>query len=342
MVRFTVPRFDSTPNIPVSDEYRAVEGVQIRTLLSALIRVRRPDVLFIGRETYAWHVPDLARQNGLPCVLRFPGVTSYGVLSGTYPEELACRFLEQYRKADLRISPARHLAARLSARGLDPITVIPTAVDLDDFSPRPKPTDLLERLGITSRDIVVAHVANMKDLKRSPDVVASASQALRRDRRLVYVMVGDGPLRPRLEEMCRTAGIGERFRFPGWVDYRSIPDYMSLSDIVLVASEYEGLARVYIEAQASGRVLIASDIASAREVIEHGETGLLFGLGEVDDLAAKTLQAAGDPDLRARVGRQARVRATAHGIEAATTAYVAALTAVVEEHRARRSSGDGG
>jgi glycosyltransferase involved in cell wall biosynthesis len=329
VVRFTVPHFDSTPNIPVSDEYRAAEGAQIRALLSALIRERRPDVLFIGRETYAWHVPDLARRNDLPCVLRFPGVTSYGVLSGTYPKELAHHLLEQYRKTDLRISPARHLAERLSARGLDPITVIPTAVDLDDFSPRPKPTDLLERLGITPGDVVVAHVANMKDIKRSPDVVASASQALRRDRRLVYVMVGDGPLRPRLEGMCRTAGIGERFRFPGWVDYRSIPDYMSLADIVLVASEYEGLARVYIEAQASGRVLIASDIALLGRSSKTGD-GPVVRLGRPITWRPGWLQAAGDPDLR--VGQQARVRRPRTGSRRRRPP-TAALTGVAEAHR---------
>jgi glycosyltransferase involved in cell wall biosynthesis len=57
---------------------------------------------------------------------------------------------------------------------------------------------------------------------------------------------------------------------------------------------------------ACGRVLLASDIPAAREIIDEGRTGFLFGVGDVEALAASLVRLAGDPKLRGEVGRAAR------------------------------------
>jgi len=91
-----------------------------------------------------------------------------------------------------------------------------------------------------------------------------------------------------------------------------MPEYMNLADLVLMPSEREGLARVYLEGQACGKTLIASDIPAAREVVIHGQTGLLFRMGDVEDLAEQTLLAAGDPLLREKISRPAREHVLRH------------------------------
>jgi glycosyltransferase involved in cell wall biosynthesis len=126
------------------------------------------------------------------------------------------------------------------------------------------------------------------------------------------------------------------------MDYARVPAYVNLTDIVVMPSETEGLARVYLETQVCERLLLASDIPAAREVIVDGETGLLFRTGDIDDLTAKTLLVAGDPELRTRIGRQARARAIRHTLDDVVAAYAATLEEVVRRHRARtlpRSSG---
>jgi glycosyltransferase involved in cell wall biosynthesis len=105
--------------------------------------------------------------------------------------------------------------------------------------------------------------------------------------------------------------------------------------MVVMTSEFEGQSLTMLEAQATGRVLIASDIDGAREIVEDGSTGLLFSTGDADDLAARTLLAAGDPALRDRLGRRAREAALAHSPEAAAAAYAEALVNVVDRHRDR-------
>jgi glycosyltransferase involved in cell wall biosynthesis len=111
-----------------------------------------------------------------------------------------------------------------------------------------------------------------------------------------------------MQAACERRGLGDRFRFTGWVDHDEVPALVRLADLVVMTSESEGQAHVYLEAQACGRTLVASDIAGAREVVVHGQSGLLFPMGHVDSLVETTLAAARDPDLRARIGREARAR----------------------------------
>src|SRR5262249_40902370 len=154
-------------------------------------------------------------------------------------------------------------------------------------------------LALQENDVVVAHVSNLKWLKRPLDITAAADTALRQNPRLLYLIVGDGPGRQPLEQACKERGIADRFRFVGWIEYERMPDYINLADIVVLPSEAEAQARVYLETQACARVILASDIPAAREVIVDGETGLLFRLGDADDLAAKILQGAGSAQARA-------------------------------------------
>jgi glycosyltransferase involved in cell wall biosynthesis len=112
-----------------------------------------------------------------------------------------------------------------------------------------------------------------------------------------------------------------------------MPEYINLADMVVMPSESEGLARVYLETQACARVLVTSDIAPAREVVTDGETGLLFPPGDVAALTEQTVRAAGDPALRERIGRRAHARVRAHGLAEAVAQYRDALAGVVRRHR---------
>src|SRR6202166_991101 len=103
-------------------------------------------------------------------------------------------------------------------------------------------------------------------------------------------------------------------------------------------SESEGMALAYLEAQACGRLLLASDIAAAREAIIDGETGMLFRKGDIGDLSAKTLDAAREPKLRERIGRKARRRVAARNLERFVGAYDELLQTIVARAEAARDS----
>jgi glycosyltransferase involved in cell wall biosynthesis len=330
VTRFLLPYFETAPDIPPPDEYRRLEREQIEKKLSLLIADERPHILIIGRETFAWHVPEIAKAYSLPCMLRIAGATTLGILNRTHSKTLGRRLLEQYRKVNLIVTPAKHLAERLQPLGFDNIKVIPNAIDLHQFSPRPKDDALLRELGFRDDDIIVIHVSNLKTLKRPLDVVYSAAESLKHNPKLVYVIVGDGPCRANMQDASRQKHIAENFRFVGWVDYHRVPGFINLADMVVMPAEAETQARVYLETQACGRLLLASDIPGAREVIVDGETGLLFRKGDIADLTARTLLAAGDPQLRTDIGRRAQERVRVHSLDDAVAAYAAALEAVLQ------------
>ena len=143
------------------------------------------------------------------------------------------------------------------------------------------------------------------------------------------LILGDGPLGKQMGEAAAERGIRSRFRFTGWLDHAAIPRHLSLADVVVMPGEFEGRSLVYLETQACGRVLLASAIQSAREVIVDGKTGLLFRTGDVAHLAARLLEILGDARLRETIGRQARCAAERYALPGVVAAYEALFRDII-------------
>ena len=204
-----------------------------------------------------------------------PGQSDIGDHGRLVSPEHGRPWLDAFRRADRVVTVSRFFEDGLRDRGLSRICTIQNHVDLSRFRPEAKDPTLLERLGIRHGQIVVAHVSKIEPIKRPLDLVAVASK-IGQAADLVYLIVGEGPLLAEMKETCRKLMVMDRFRFVGWVPYDRIPGFLNIADMVVQPSEREGLSRVYLEAMACGRTLIASDIPAAREVVRHRENGLLF------------------------------------------------------------------
>jgi glycosyltransferase involved in cell wall biosynthesis len=338
VTRFTVPRFENAPNTPASREYRAQEGRRLGAGLRRLLANARPDVIVIGRETFAWHVPDIAAAHDIPTVQLAQGSTTAGITSGAIPRATGRRLIAQLGRADTVVLVARHLRRVYRAWRVPRLHVIQNGVDLDAFAPRAKSAALLRRLRIAAGDVVVMHASNLKDLKRPLDLVIAAASALRTNPRLVFVIAGDGNLRTAMAAACRRLGIAHAFRFVGWVDHDEMPRWIGLADVVVMPSATEALALVYLETLAAGRVLLATDIPAAREVVRDGRDGVLFPVGDVAVLAARMLELAARPDLRRAIGARARSTARRFAIDRVVARYATVLTRVVRRRRAAERS----
>jgi glycosyltransferase involved in cell wall biosynthesis len=309
--------------------YRQAEDAGIRATLPRLISERRPDVIFIGRESVVGEVPPIASRHGVPTVAVVQGGLTIGAILAGAGDPLARHQVARLRQVDAVVAVAAHLRTAMMPLGLRRVTVIPNPVDLERFTPGPKPPGLTETLGIGAGTVVVSHFSNFKRPKRVGDVVASAKRVLAARADVVYLLVGDGPERERAETTCREQGLTARVRFTGWVDRDEMPGYLRATDVVVMASESEGSPFIYLEAQASGCVLVASDIPATRELVADGRTGLIFRTADLDGLAAQTLRAAGDPALRASLGGAARVAVHAHAEPVVLDAYARLLEEVV-------------
>lgn len=317
---FPVPYFapfdDSVP-----DEYRRQEGARIQEWLRGCIAAERPDVVLVGRGAYGLHVPPVAREAGIPCLLISHGGPTTPVVLGGATDGPWGRIVTSLADVDLIVTPARHWAAALRGLGLSRVAVIPNPVDQERFAPRPPDESLARVLRLGAERVVVMHASNLQAVKRPMDLVASAARSLRMDSRLVYVVVGDGPYREPMAGACRRLGLTDHFRFVGWVDHDRMPALLSLADIVVMMSEHETQALLYLEAQASGRLLLTSDVPGAREVVADGETGALFWGGDIEDLANRTTEIADRPAWRAEVGRKARESVAGHALPVIASLY---------------------
>jgi glycosyltransferase involved in cell wall biosynthesis len=303
---------------------RLQERRLVRRLVAESIASERPDVVVFGKTPYAWHAADLVAAAKVPSVL---------VCQGAWAAELATRvgatdLLEQLRRVSRVVTVADHMILPLHRLGLANVSAIPNGVDLTRFAPRGKNGILLQRLGLTTSDVVVFHASNLVEAKRPLDIVRSAQLVLSRAPEFAYVIAGDGYGRAAVEEACHAAGVIDRFRFTGWLEHADIAEYMNLADIVVMTSESEALPLVYLEAQACGKVLVASDIPASREVIVDGQNGLLFHVGDTAALTASILQLGQDADLRRAIGDNARRTVGARDVGRTVAAHLAVVADV--------------
>ena len=322
---YPVPHYFFHPFERLPAEWEAATAAGVADGLAHLIADARPDVLLV-RELWLPYALPAAVRHAIPSVAMVRGNPTSAILAGVFPGDLVERFLGELRKADRIVTVARHFLPGLRELGFVNVECVPNAIDLTVFAPRERDRALAARLGIEDTDIVVLHASQIRPIKRPLDIVRSARRVLQRNPRVLYLIVGEGMSRGEMQALAEASGVVERFRFEPFVDNGQMPQYMNLADLVVMPSEREGLSRVYLEAQACAKTLVASDIAGAREVVTHGETGLLFRKADIDDLADKTVLAAGDPALRARMGRQARRYVERyHDIDQAVDQYMALL-----------------
>jgi glycosyltransferase involved in cell wall biosynthesis len=149
-----------------------------------------------------------------------------------------------------------------------------------------------------------------------------ATRALEKVPDAVYVVAGEGPLRPALEEAVRDLAVGDRVRVVG--ARSDVGDLLASADVLLLASRFEGVPRVVLEAGMAGVPSVAYAVAGIPETVESGETGLLATPGDADALAVAAVSLLTDDDLRRRLGETARRRYRARfGADVVARAHLA-------------------
>ncbi|MDD4989300.1 MAG: glycosyltransferase [Candidatus Pacebacteria bacterium] len=92
-------------------------------------------------------------------------------------------------------------------------------------------------------------------------------------------------------------------------DVLDIENYINASDVGIYTSFHESFGMGILETMSYGKPVLATDVGGISEVMQDGKTGYLFGLGKVDDFAAKLLELASDETLTEKLGEQAKERA---------------------------------
>ncbi|HEX6860402.1 MAG TPA: glycosyltransferase family 4 protein [Caulobacteraceae bacterium] len=193
---------------------------------------------------------------------------------------------------------------------------------------------LLAELGIPAGAPIILFVGRMIDAKRPLDLLQAFQRLGGAGADAVVVFVGDGPLTGELKD---AAAGDQRVIFTGWLSSPAqVAALMAVSTVMVLPSQHETWGAVVNEAMAAGTPVIASDrVGSAVELIESGVNGVIFSVGEVDELARAIGALLADEAARVRMGEAALVTALSRGEAFATSNFLAAVQHGLE-HKARK------
>jgi len=204
------------------------------------------------------------------------------------------------RRAACVIACNRDVAGELARAGTQ-ARLLPHGVDTHRFRPQPEPHGPMLRLLSVGRLVE----------KKGFETLVEASARLTIPFRLR--IVGDGPRRARLARAIAAAGLAERVTLVGASTHADLPEEYGRAHLVVVPSiedrdgDRDGLPNVVLEALASGRAVVASDVGAVASAVLPGRTGVLVPPGDAPALARALELLARRPAWRERLGRQGRI-----------------------------------
>jgi N-acetyl-alpha-D-glucosaminyl L-malate synthase BshA len=168
-----------------------------------------------------------------------------------------------------------------------------------DFNPSLRPPECEGRTDRTA----VLHLSNLRAVKRPLDVIHIFHNILKAVHRPVELrIVGEGPLQVEMMDLVEKLGMEDDVKFMGI--HSNIGKVIACADLMLLPSQHESFGLAALEAMACGVPVVASRVGGLPEVIDHGRSGFLFPVGDVDKAAEKAIKLLEDRKLYKSIRQQ--------------------------------------
>jgi glycosyltransferase involved in cell wall biosynthesis len=194
--------------------------------------------------------------------------------------------------------------------------VIPNGVDCERFHPNIDATELRQKLNIGGRFVLlfVGALTKWHRYKGLDILLQSLRMAVDQDPDISLVIVGDGDLRNEYQRMSEELRLEENVVFAGDVSDDELPRHYALADALVLPSKdmSEGFGLTLLEANASGKPVIASRVGGIPSVVRDGYNGFLVPPNQAEQLAQAILRLKGNPGQSEEMGRNGRAVAELH------------------------------
>jgi glycosyltransferase involved in cell wall biosynthesis len=283
-------------------------------LLVGLVRHHRYDVVHahsskagvVGRLS-AWRA-------GVPAVVYTPNAFAFLGASNRLLDWLYLngeRWLGQWvTDALICVSESeRKVAGERRIAPLDRLVLIGNAIEASSFEPVIDRSVAKSALGLDADRPVVGYIGRLAKQKGIGCLIEAARQVIAVEEKTQFVLVGEGELDRVVRQMVSKHGLADHVKLAG---YRmDIPQVLAALDLLVLPSLYEGLPYTLLEAMAAGRAVIATDVGGNRDLVRHGETGILVSPNNSAELADALIHLLTAPDERDRLGEAALAAARA-------------------------------
>jgi phosphatidylinositol alpha-1,6-mannosyltransferase len=267
---------------------------------------QRFDVVFCGHLYMAPLAWPIARLRGAKLILQMHGVEVW-----PRPSRLQRTATEA---ADLVLCVSRHTRACVvgwTTIVTERVVVVPNTV-ADRYTPGDG-LALRTVLGAEGNRVLltVGRMDSRDRYKGHDRVIAAIPDLVQRGHNVIYVIIGQGDDRARLEQLARETQVAERVRFLGAVGASQLAEAYRMADLFVMPSTGEGFGIAFVEAMASGTPALGLDVAGARDALADGELGILVPEDDLPGALDRALRTP-RPDplvlaekVRARFGRAA-------------------------------------
>jgi glycosyltransferase involved in cell wall biosynthesis len=281
-------------------------NLRIARELRRAIADRRPDVVLAhGGESLKYAIPATAGRPIRVIYRRIGSIRGRTSLHG--PRLLAYQIL--MRRASLVVAVADAIRDETIDRFRVPpprVVTVPNAVDAARVRPAVGPYAVRASLGIPSTSPIVLSVGAFTWEKDPVATLAIAAGVVKARPEARFLMVGDGPMRRRIQTAVRDDGLAGRVLLAGARD--DVADLLAASDVLMLNSRSEGMPGVLIEGGMLGLPAVASAVGGVPEVVEHGVTGLLARPGDRSTMISSVVDLIDDDVRRRAIGAAARDR----------------------------------
>jgi len=329
--RGPLARHLSDEGIDVTDlGLRGKRGCSFFANLVRLLRSVQPDVL----HTFLFHANLVGR---LAAVFSRPPavISAVRVAEKRRLSHLAGDWITQWL-CDMEIAVSKSVEHFTRTRAFLPqrkLCTIPNSTDLLEAT---LDANALQReFPETAGGKVLMHVGRL-DPQKGVDILLKAfALLLKRSPGTWLLLVGEGPQKEHLASLAARLGVARRVVFAGRRD--NVGDLMSGATAVVLASRWEGMPNVLIEAAAVGKPVVATDVEGVREVVLDGRTGFVTKKGSIREFADACHKLLSDEALAVHMGAHARERAEElFSVDAMTRSTIRLYEKVLARKRRRR------
>jgi len=159
---------------------------------------------------------------------------------------------------------------------------------------------------VSNDERLLVHLSNFRPVKRVLDVIEIFDR-VRKKIPSKLLMIGDGPDRSQAEWLAVQKGLHEHVSFLGKQD--QIREKLAIADVLLMPSELESFGLAALEGMACEVVPIATRCGGVPELIEHGVTGFMADVGDVETMARYAIEVLSDESALRAMGKRARAGA---------------------------------
>jgi PEP-CTERM/exosortase A-associated glycosyltransferase len=295
--------------LPVLNQWALMNATERRLL--GLARELKPDVIHAHSPVLnAWPAIHVGEKLGIPVVYEIRafwedaavdhGTQTEGGLRYRLTKAMETRAVQ---RANQVVTICQGLRRDLISRGIpsQKIGTVPNAVDIEHFSlSEGADPELKAKLGLAGCR-VVGFLGSYYAYEGLDLLIAALPRILDKAPDVRLLLVGGGPQEANLKAQAAALGLSDKIVFVGRVPHAEVSRYYDLVDLLAYPRHPMRLTELVtplkpLEAMAQGHLLIASDVGGHKELIEDGQTGVLFRAGDVEDLAAKVVDTLNQPE----------------------------------------------